>query len=196
MEMERRTIADAKRALIIASLLAFCFAVALPLFADAPDAPIGSVGALRPAAGGAAPARSALEQAEAMGAYEAREAQGIELRDRFNRRISRAAIERELRAETHRLAGQSADLSRVPGLRRVLEYLERPAHLARGWRPEGPAESSHAVAVPALPLKSPEVVAPPHQVGPAPPDESSLFTLSPLQLYYTPGRILITPKRE
>ncbi|MFH1724497.1 MAG: hypothetical protein ABII00_07735 [Elusimicrobiota bacterium] len=208
MQRARIAATDARKAWVMPGLLAFCLGFAPPLSArqSGPseggaarlDSPLRRGGlSFRGAAGGLelpSAGRRAMSQAAAIGAWEAaRQAEGLDLRDAFNRPISRADLRRGLRAGSVRMIHEAARLSRLPGLRALLEYMDRAHLLAARLRAEGPGPARCESAVAAREVRSPKVHAKPVFLSMEAPDTASEFTLSPLQLTYAPGRLRVLP---
>ncbi|MBI3299707.1 MAG: hypothetical protein HYZ75_16190 [Elusimicrobia bacterium] len=85
---------------------------------------------------------SALNQAATVSPYEAlRQGSGVELRDAFNRPISRAELSRELRAG----ARAEAALAATPAAKAWSEFVERAESLARALRGERSESREHEV---------------------------------------------------
>lgn len=114
-------------------LLALCLAAALPLFASEPQA-----------AGDAWRALSA--------------GPGIEVRDAFNRAVSRPALEREIKAGSFEILAQAAAFASLPKSRLVLELLERSAWLASTLRRRGPFSGGRETLSAALPMRKPALL--------------------------------------
>ena len=175
MIKKRRTVSKAKRLLTLMGLLAFCLAVALPLFATERREP-----------------GSAMRSASRLDAWRVvMSPDGIELRDYQNRLISRQGLRRELRAGERAAAGEAADLSLVPGLRALLAYLDRVDLNADALR-GGAGRGERRAAVSAiLPLRSPKIAPSPIRLLGAAPSGRAEPILSPLQFTLTPGRVRV-----
>ena len=130
-------------------LLALCFAAALPLFAHEPQ---------RISRWGSGPEPSGLQAAE--NAWRALSAgPGIEVRDANNQAVSRAVVEREIKAGSFALLAQAASLVSLPKSRLLLEMLERATLLAAVVRRERPSSSGHESVAAGLPVRKPALLA-------------------------------------
>ena len=105
MKFERAE-TNARKLWVLLGLLALCLAAALPLFA----APFGAA----PQRGGFSAEWGALKGSE-----------GLEVRDEFNRPVSRAHVESEVRAGAVAMLRQGASFAKASALRTLLDVLER-----------------------------------------------------------------------
>lgn len=117
-------------------LLALCFTAASPLFASEISG--------TQAAGDAWRALSA--------------GPGIEVRDANNRAVSRAVVEREIKAGSFALLAQAASFVSLPKSRLLLEMAERAALLAASLRRRAPFSGSHESVSAGLPLRKPALL--------------------------------------
>ena len=110
---------NARKLWVLLGLLALCFAAALPLFAD-------TGGAASPEGAGFETVLGALKGSE-----------GLEVRDEINRPVSRARVERDVRAGAVAMLRQGASYSRESALRALLDSLERLDLMRDAVRPAG-----------------------------------------------------------
>ncbi len=172
MNEKRRKVSKTRKLLTLTGLLVFCFALALPLFAES--------------------SRSAMERVSELGAWQAvMSPSGIELRDYLNRPISRDKLQRELRAGGREVAHEAARLSEVPELSVLLKFLDREDLNAAALREGGPLGSGgHSMAA-TLPQRTPKVRAGSVLLLGAAPPRPAEPVLSSLQLTTTPGRLRV-----
>ena len=170
---KRREASSVKRLLTLLGLLAFCLAAALPLFAI--ETP-----------------RSAMRQASRLDAWRVvMLPDAIELRDYQNRLISRTALQRELRAGSREVAREAAGLSSMPGLKALLDYLDRSDLSASGLRDEIPRGRRGDEISALTPPRAPKLRPPAARVAARAPDGPAASVLSPLQFTLTPGRVRV-----
>jgi len=169
------TLRAMRTALAAAGVVALCAAAALPLFASE-----DLQGAW------------AMSQAAQIGAVDAAWSGGLDLRDVSNRSISREALRRGLKAGSQRELSAAAEVSRLEGLRALLEYIESLG-LEAALRGES-GDPLQRIEAAAQPAKSPKACPPARGISlPAP--ASSGPGLSRLQLSYAPGRLCRVPLR-
>ena len=108
----------------------------------------------------AAPDRKMRSGAGAADAWRALSAgPGLEILDANNQAVSRAVVEREIKAGSFALLSQAASFVSLPKSRLLLEMLERAALLAAALRRERPFSGGHESVSAGLPVRKPALLA-------------------------------------
>lgn len=118
---------------------------------------------------------------------------GIDLRDAQNKPIARADVDRGIRSGVRAQQNRAASLSKLPGLRQLLAYLDQLDQLAPKLKT--PDRESAARIIPAAhrvpkraKMKVPEI-----KSFPLAPVAHTMRPLNPLMLSSTPGRVRVRP---
>lgn len=118
---------------------------------------------------------------------------GLEMRDAFNRPVEREELARGIRSGVREDSDRAAALSALPGLRALIDYLDRLDQLASKLRAPGRVrgQAAYAVAYPAP--KEPKALEPAARAGVPLPLAVPAGVSNPLQYSQTPGRVRVLP---